>query len=196
MRSAQAVSSKVSAFVGALSLSILATGPQTRAQQALGAPFSLTDGNGHLVSSTSFKGKWLLVYFGYTHCADQCPFEIADMIDAMRQMGAQAGNVQPIFITIDPGRDRGQYLADYVAQFDDRLIGLGGTPDQIAALASDYGISYRKIPTENGGYSFKHSSEIFVLNPQGQYQVTFSHMSDGYMIASKLLELMSSTDRQ
>jgi cytochrome oxidase Cu insertion factor (SCO1/SenC/PrrC family) len=194
MRSARAAGLKLSTFVGAVCVSIFAIVPQTGAQQAVGAPFALTDSSGKIVRSSDFKGKWLLVYFGYTHCADQCPFELSDMVDAMRQMGAQASAVQPIFITIDPERDRGQYLSDYVAQFDDRLIGLGGTAEEITKLASDYGISYTKIPTKNGDYSFRHSSEIFVLNPQGQYQVTFSHMSDGYMMASKLLELMSGTN--
>jgi cytochrome oxidase Cu insertion factor (SCO1/SenC/PrrC family) len=194
MRSAQAAGLKLWTYLGAVCVSIFAIEPQTGAQQAVGAPFALTDSSGKIVRSSDFKGKWLLVYFGYTHCADQCPFELSDMVDAMRQMGAQASAVQPIFITIDPERDGGQYLSDYVAQFDDRLIGLGGTAEEITKLASDYGISYTKIPTKNGDYSFRHSSEIFVLNPQGQYQVTFSHMSDGYMMASKLLELMSGTN--
>lgn len=74
------------------------------------------------------------------HCADLCPTELADMIDALRQMGAAAKRVQPIFVTIDPQRDNGGYLRDYVAQFDDRLIGLGGTPRQVAAAAEGLGV--------------------------------------------------------
>lgn len=161
------------------------------AQAALGAPFTLTDPAGKSVSSSAFKGKWMLIYFGYSHCADLCPTELAEMIDALRQIGAEAKLVQPIFITIDPERDNGTYLAGYVAQFDDRLIGLGGTPQQVADVAANYGIRFKKIFNSDGSYSFAHTSNIFVIDPQGRYQVTFSHMSDAYMIASKMLELIS-----
>jgi protein SCO1/2 len=182
---------KTLAMLGALFLVVASIPPAAKAQEALGAPFTLTDAGGNVVRSTDFMGKWLLIYFGYSHCADLCPTELAEMIDAMRQMGAEAKLVQPIFITIDPERDKGQYLGDYVAQFDDRLIGLGGTPQQIAAVAANYGIRFKKILNSDGSYSFSHTSNIFVINPQGRYQVTFSHMSDAYMIASKLLELIA-----
>jgi hypothetical protein len=85
----------------------------------------------------------------------------------------------------------GKYLGSYVAQFDDRLIGLGGTPQQVAEVAMNYGIRFKKIFNSDGSYSFRHTSNIFVIDPQGRYQVTFSHMSDAYMIASKMLELIS-----
>ncbi|HWZ49389.1 MAG TPA: SCO family protein [Herbaspirillum sp.] len=165
--------------------------PNASAQEALGAPFALSDPTGKVVRSTDFKGKWMLIYFGYSHCADLCPTELEEMIDALRQIGPEAKRVQPIFITIDPERDKGQYLRDFVAQFDDRLLGLGGTPQQVASVAANYGIRFDKILKSDGSYSFKHTSNIFVINPEGQYQVTFSHMSDAYMIASKMLELIS-----
>jgi cytochrome oxidase Cu insertion factor (SCO1/SenC/PrrC family) len=177
--------------LAAFLLAVWSTLPNAGAQEAVGAPFTLTDPTGKVVHSTDFKGKWLLIYFGYSHCADLCPTELEEMIDALRQIGPEAKRVQPIFITIDPERDKGQYLSDYVAQFDDRLIGLGGTPQQVAAVAANYGIRFNKIPQRDGSYSFKHTSNIFVVNPDGQYQATFSHMSDAYMIASKMLELIS-----
>jgi len=182
---------KVLVLLGAFLLAVSSKLPDATAQEALGAPFALTDPTGKVVRSTDFKGKWVLIYFGYSHCADQCPTELAEMIDALRQMGPEAKRVQPIFITIDPERDKGQYLSAYVAQFDDRLIGLGGTPQQVATVAANYGIQFKKILKSDGSYSFKHTSNIFILNPEGRYQVTFSHMSDAYMIASKMLELIS-----
>ena len=182
---------KIIVLSSTLVFAISATLATTSAQEAPGAPFTLSDPAGKSVSSTDFKGKWMLVYFGYSHCADQCPTELAEMIDALRQIGPEAKRVQPIFITIDPERDNGKYLGAYVAQFDDRLIGLGGTPQQVATVAANYGIRFRKISNSDGSYSFSHTSNIFVIDPQGHYQVTFSHMSDAYMIASKMLELIS-----
>jgi cytochrome oxidase Cu insertion factor (SCO1/SenC/PrrC family) len=178
-------------MLSALCIEALAMPSLARAQAALGAPFTLTDPAGKSVSSSDFKGKWMLIYFGYSHCADLCPTELAEMIDALRQIGAEAKLVQPIFITIDPERDNGKYLSGYVAQFDDRLIGLGGTPQQVAEVAANYGIRFKKMFNSDGSYSFRHTSNIFVIDPQGRYQVTFSHMSDAYMIASKMLELIS-----
>jgi cytochrome oxidase Cu insertion factor (SCO1/SenC/PrrC family) len=178
-------------MLSALCIEALAMPSLACAQAALGAPFTLTDPAGKSVSSSDFKGKWMLIYFGYSHCADLCPTELAEMIDALRQIGAEAKHVQPIFITIDPERDNGKYLGSYVAQFDDRLIGLGGTPQQVAEVAANYGIRFKKLFNSDGSYSFIHTSNIFVIDPQGRYQVTFSHMSDAYMIASKMLELIS-----
>ena len=182
---------KVLVLLGTFLLAVSFTLPNAGAQEALGAPFTLIDPTGKTVRSTDFKGKWMLIYFGYSHCADLCPTELAEMIDALQQIGPEAKRVQPIFITIDPERDKGQYLSDYVAQFDDRLIGLGGTAQQVATVAANYGIRFNKIVQSDGSYSFKHTSNIFVVNPEGRYQVTFSHMSDAYMIASKMLELIS-----
>lgn len=179
------------ALLSAVVLTISASLAAANAQEAPGAPFTLTDPTGKFVSSSDFKGRWMLIYFGYTHCADLCPTELAEMIDALRQIGAEAKLVQPIFITIDPERDNGRDLAAYVAQFDDRLIGLGGTRQQVAHVAANYGIRFKKAFNSDGSYSFIHTSNIFVIDPQGHYQVTFSHMSDAYMIASKMLELIS-----
>lgn len=179
------------ALLSVAALAVSVSLAAVNAQEAPGAPFTLADPSGKTVSSSDFKGKWMLIYFGYTHCADLCPTELAEMIDAMRQIGAEARLVQPIFITIDPERDNGKDLAAYVAQFDDRLIGLRGTPQQVARVAANYGIRFNKKFNNDGSYSISHTSRIFVINPQGDYQVTFSHMSDAYMIASKMLELIS-----
>ena len=165
--------------------------PLAGAQTTINPSFTLSDPEGKPVTDVTFRGKWLLIYFGYTHCADLCPTELADMVDALRQMGAEATRVQPIFVTIDPARDNGSYLRDYVSQFDNRLVGLGGTPEQVSAAATGFGVTFVRIPRDDGSYSFKHSSKIFVIDPDGHYDVTFSHMSDPYMIASKMLELIS-----
>ena len=181
----------VQAFLCLLLPVVLSVPLRASDQTVVRTSFSLSDPDGKTVTQADFKGKWVLIYFGYTHCADLCPTELADMIDALRQMGAAAKRVQPIFITIDPQRDNGGYLRDYVAQFDDRLIGLGGTLGQVAAVAEGFGVQYDRVPSGGGSYAFKHASKIFALDPDGRYRATFAHMSDPYMIASKMLELLS-----
>src|SRR5258708_11148511 len=120
------------ALLSAVVLAVSANLAAADAQEAPGTPFTLTDSTGKSVSSSDFMGKWMLIYFGYSHCADLCPTELAEMIGALWQIGAEAKLVQPIFITIDPERDNGKDLGAYVARVDDRPIGLGGTPHQIA----------------------------------------------------------------
>src|SRR5690349_13249116 len=90
---------------------------------ALEHALALTDADGKPVTSDDFPGKWLLVYFGYIHCADQCPTALSAMIEALTEIGPAAEHIQPLFVTVDPGRDRGAALKDFTAAFDKRLIG-------------------------------------------------------------------------
>jgi protein SCO1/2 len=92
----------------------------------------LVDADGKPVTDADFPGKFLLVYFGYTHCADQCPTALTAIVEAI---GAAANAVQPIFITVDPERDRGPMLRQFTAAFDPRIVGLTGSPEQVAAAA-------------------------------------------------------------
>ena len=95
---------------------------------AIGGPFHLVDQNGKKVTNTDLKGKWLLVYFGYTHCPDACPTALNDIALALDELGPKRGEVRPVFITVDPERDTPQALKDYVASFDAPILALTGTP--------------------------------------------------------------------
>src|SRR4029077_7237917 len=98
----------------------------------VGGPFTLRDGNGRTVTERDFRGKYMLVYFGYTFCPDVCPTTLNEMSEALDRLGPKADRVQPIFITVDPKRDTPAVVKQYVTAFTPRLIGLTGTPEQIA----------------------------------------------------------------
>jgi protein SCO1/2 len=151
--------------------------------------FTLADADGRIVSSNDFRGQWLLVYFGYTHCSDQCPTALSGMAEALDEIGPAASYVQPIFITVDPERDRGPMLHDFTAAFDKRLIGLTGTQQQIAEAAHALGVTYQKILLDDSGYVVDHSSTFSLIDPSGGSTVTFA-LAEPYMIAAKLLDLL------
>ena len=167
--------------------STAATAQESRT--ALQHPLALTDADGKSVTTNDFPGKWLLVYFGYIHCADQCPTAISAMIEALTEIGPAADEIQPFFVTVDPERDRGAALKDLTAAFDKRLIGLTGSPEQIAAAADALGIEYRKVLSGNEDYVIDHSSVLSLIGPERREAVTFA-FAEPYMIAAKLVEAL------
>lgn len=135
----------------------------------------LTDADGRSVSTADFSGKWLLIYFGYTHCADLCPTGLSIMAEAMSEIGAAADYVQPIFITVDPERDKGEILRRFPAAFDKRMIGLGGTPAQIAATAKALGVKYEKEASANAAdYAISHSVQYILIGADGHSAATIT----------------------
>lgn len=146
----------------------------------------LADADGKTVTSDEFSGKFLLIYFGYTHCADQCPTAISAMIEALNEIGPGADYIQPLFVTVDPERDRGAVLRDFTAAFDKRLIGLTGPPGQIAAAAEALGIEYQKVFAGNDDYVIDHSSLLSLIGPHRREAITFA-FAEPYMIAAKLV---------
>jgi protein SCO1 len=153
--------------------------------------FTLMTPDGSTVTDQSLRGKWLVIYFGYTFCPDLCPTALSDISVALRQLGPMADEVQPLFITVDPERDTPQVLADYVKSFDPRLIGLRGSPEQTAAVAAAYHVYYapRKLGS-NGEYAVDHSSFIYVINPQGQFVKLLTGDLPGHPMADELRQLI------
>ena len=156
---------------------------------ALDRPLVLADADGKTVTSNDFPGKWLLFYFGYIHCADQCPTALSAMVEALAEIGPAAEHIQPLFVTVDPERDRGPALKDFTAAFDRRLVGLTGWSEQIAAAAEALGIEYRKVLSGNEDYVIDHSSVLSLIGPDRHEAVTFA-FAEPYMIAAKLVELL------
>src|SRR5438067_6382885 len=112
-------------------------------------PLVLADADGKTVTSDDFPEKFLLVYFGYTHCADQCPTALSAMVEALAEIGPAADHIQPLFVTVDPERDRGVAFNEFTAAFDKRLLGLSGSPEQIAPSAGELEIEDRMVPWVN-----------------------------------------------
>jgi protein SCO1/2 len=117
---------------------------------AVGGPFALVDHRGQPVTDEDFRGGWILVYFGYTYCPDICPTGLFNMAQALDDLGPAADDIRPIFVTIDPERDTVEALAQYVNHFHPRLVGLTGTPEQIAETARAYRVYYARAPTAAG----------------------------------------------
>ncbi len=143
----------------------------------VGGPFTLVDHTGKTVTDADFRGRYLLIYFGYTYCPDVCPTTLQTMTQALDLLGEKAERVQPLFITVDPERDTADVLADYVTAFHPRLIGLTGAADQIARAAKAYGVYYAKAePSEpDAPYLMDHSSFVYLMGPDGRYLTVFPH---------------------
>ena len=137
----------------------------------IGGPFSLEDGNGRQVTDRDFRGKYMLIYFGYTFCPDVCPTTLTDMADALDRLGPKADRLQPLFITIDPKRDTPAVVKQYAAAFSPRLIGLTGSPEQIAQVANAYRVYYAEHRTGPGpgDYTMDHSSILYLMGPDGRF---------------------------
>jgi protein SCO1/2 len=181
--------SGLAALLFALALVWGAAAAAAEKRIALDRPLVLADADGKAVTSGDFSGQWLLVYFGYIHCADQCPTALSAMVEALTEIGPAAEHIQPLFVTVDPERDRGATLKDFAAAFDRRLIGLSGSPEQIAAAAGALGIEYRKVLSGNEDYVIDHSSVLSLIGPDRREAVTFA-FAEPYMIAAKLVELL------
>lgn len=142
----------------------------------IGGPFTLTGPDGKPVSDAAFRGKLMLVFFGYTYCPDVCPTGLAQIAQAMDLLGKDAEQVVPILITVDPERDGPAQIGAYVANFHPRMIGLTGTTEQIAAVAKSYRTYFAKVP---GGtpdaYTVDHSSFTYLMGRDGQFRAVFSH---------------------
>ena len=135
----------------------------------VGGPFTLTDQTGKQRSDTDFRGKLMIVYFGYTYCPDVCPTDLMAITQALEALGPAAEGVQPVFITIDPERDT-KLLTDYVAAFHRSLVGLTGPPDEIRKVANSYKAFYLKVQDERSrDYSIDHAGVIYLIGRNGEY---------------------------
>jgi len=142
----------------------------------VGGPFTLVSQNGETVTEKTFRGEFLLVFFGYTFCPDVCPTTLAKVSQSLDLLGNDAERVRPLFITVDPARDTVAQMADYVGHFHPRILGLTGTPQQIAAVAMAYRAYYAKAPGETGddNYLMDHSALLYLMAPDGAYLTAFS----------------------
>jgi len=135
----------------------------------IGGPFRLTDQNGVKRSSTDFRGRFMLIYFGYSYCPDVCPTTLSLMADALDKLGPQGDAIVPIFITIDPERDSPAKLKPYLASFGPRFVGLTADLATIKRVAALYRVYLKKEPLAGGNYAMDHSSVIYLMGPDGKF---------------------------
>ena len=158
------------------------------------ADFELTDHNGEIRTADEFKGKWLLVFFGFANCPDVCPTTLAEITAVMQSFGDRASDLQPLFISIDPERDTPAALAEFIPRFDARIVGLTGSPEQIARTKSNFHIFYEKIADENApdGYSMGHSSQLFLFGPDSEYIRSWDYGTPAEEIIVELAKVVRS----
>ncbi len=144
-------------------------------QPQVGGPFQLVNQDGKPVDQTMLDGKWSLVFFGFTYCPDFCPTTLASMAATQAQMGDKGKDLQIVFITVDPARDTPQTLKDYLSSdgFPKDVIGLTGTPEQIADAAKAYRAYYQKVG-EGEGYTMNHSLTVYLMGPDGKFRAALS----------------------
>ncbi len=136
---------------------------------SFGGTFSLVNQDGETVTDATFRGKYMLVFFGYTYCPDLCPTALQNITETLDELGPDADKLQVLFITVDPERDTPAKLKDYVSSFHPQITGLTGTPQQIASVAKAYGVKYEKVKMPDfEDYIMDHTTLMFVLGPDGK----------------------------
>jgi protein SCO1/2 len=154
--------------------------------------FSLTDHTGKPRTLADYKGKVVVVFFGYTQCPDVCPTTMAEMASVMQKLGPQADQVQVLFITLDPERDTRELLASYVPAFDKRFVGLYGTPEQTAKTAKEFKVFYSKVPgKEPGSYTIDHTAGSYVFDKEGRLRLFIRHGGGADAIVHDVRQLLS-----
>ena len=172
------VAAVLAAFVaGAAALSaaiFLALPGETTKPSAIGGPFQLVDQNGRAVTDADFKGRTLLVFFGFTHCPDICPTTLFEISEVLKRLGADADKAAALFVTVDPERDTPEKLKDYLSSFHPRIFGLSGTPAEIEAVKRAYRVYAKKVLLEGGEYTMDHSAVIYLMDKQGRFVAPFN----------------------
>jgi protein SCO1/2 len=180
----------------AVATALVLSQPLVRAANSpvtIGGPFSLTSPDGTPVTEQTYRGKWLLVYFGFTSCPDSCPTALLEIAVALTRLGPQADRLQPLFITVDALRDTAAVMGNYTQSFDSRIVGLTGTPQQIAAVARNYGVYY--APRQNGPgadeYVMDHRTYLYLMDAEGKFVRGFDADTPGERIAEAVRGAMA-----
>ena len=163
--------------------------PDYATRVAIGGPFTLVDHNGKTVTWADFRGRYVLIFFGYTFCPDVCPTSMMTVSQALDLLGPKAGKVQPLFISVDPERDTPETLKSFVENFHPRLTGLTGSPEQVAAAAKAFKVYYKKMKEEGSPddeYLVNHSTSVYLMDPQGEFSAVFSYETAPEAMAEKI----------
>jgi len=164
-----------------------------------GGAFELVNQDGMTVTDRDFRGRFMLIYFGYTFCPDICPYSLQTMTEALESVAPEdTKKVQPIFVTIDPARDTPEFLKKYVALYGENLIGLSGSEAQIRVAAKAYRIHRRKvIPADledKNDYFVDHSSLIYLMSPDGKFLTFFPYDTDAVTMATTITKYVSGVE--
>ena len=153
--------------------------------------FALPDADGKVRTMADFKGKAVLVFFGFAQCPDVCPTTMAELAQVKKQLGADGERIQGVFITVDPERDTPEVLKGYLQNFDPSFVALRGTPEQTLATAKAFKIFYEKVPGKTpGSYTINHTAASYVFDPQGRVRLYVRYGSGAEALAADFRQLL------
>jgi protein SCO1/2 len=159
----------------------------------IGGPFSLPDQRGRLVGPAQWRGKVVLMYFGYTRCPDACPTDLSNIAAAIEALGADGAKVQPVFVTLDPLRDGPGLIGPYAESFNPRFAALGGTEAEVRAVALAYKVFFEKVPLRGTDqYLIDHTSFTYVLDTEGRFAGYFPPGTSGRRMSEQVRVMLSS----
>jgi len=167
----------------------------TSGAAAIGGPFKLLTTEGETVTDQTYRGKWLLIFFGYTFCPDACPTALNNMSVALEKLGSEADKLQPLFITVDPQRDTREVMAEYLKSFDARIVGLTGTQQQIDEVIREYRVFVEKDQAGGRDYLVTHSAFDYLMTPHGSFVNVIQSNEAGEDIAAWLRKQMADAKR-
>jgi len=200
MRTRQIVVTAMAAVAGfalmALCIAVLEFSTDSRPAigvASIGGPFTLVDDTGAQVTEHTLAGKPYAIYFGYTFCPEVCPTTLFDLSRWIKKLGPDADKLNYVFVTIDPERDTPKSMHAYLASFDRHIRGYTGTPEQIAKIAREYRVYYKKVPTSDGSYVMDHSALIYLMGPDDKFASMIAYQEADASALAKLRGLASLT---
>ncbi|MFC5387480.1 SCO family protein [Aquamicrobium segne] len=157
--------------------------------EPFGQPFTLTDQTGQPITEKAFRGQPSAVFFGFTHCPEVCPTTLYELAGWLNTLGDEGKNIRAYFVSVDPERDTPEIMNTYISNFSDRIIGITGEPEQVAAMAKSFGIFWKKVPTEDGDYTVDHTASVLLLNSGGDFSGTIAYGESPDTAMAKLKRL-------
>ncbi len=161
-------------------------GERTEGKAQIGGPFTLTGTDGKKVTDRDFRGKLMLVFFGYTHCPDVCPTELQNMVELLNKLGSDASQVVPIFISVDPARDTPDVLSTYIQNFNSRIVALTGSPEEVASAAKAYRVYFKKTAGGPADYTVDHSAFVYFMDREGNFLSHFMFNASADTVVSAI----------
>jgi len=166
--------------------------PATTTVPTLGGPFAMTDHRGQPFTEQHLDGRPTVMFFGFTSCPEVCPTTLNDISGWLADLGADAERLNAVFVSVDPERDSVEQIAGYLTAFDPRIVGLVGTPQQLADMAATYGFYYERVPVEGGGYTMNHTATVYLLDATGALVGTVDYHEERRTALQKVRRLLGS----
>jgi protein SCO1 len=164
---------------------------QVQSSTKVGGPFTLVDDTGAEVTEAALKGRPTVMYFGYTFCPEVCPTTLTELAQWIRMLGPDADKLNYVFVTVDPERDTPKVMHDYVSAFDPRIRGFTGTPDQIAKVAGEFRVYYKRIPASDGGYGIDHTAGLYLMDSKVRFLGFIPYQEKTDTAVAKLRKLIA-----